>query len=68
MSRRPVIAVAGATGAVGEAMLSILHERLGYECTVHALASEMRAGHVQEAKPPSMFNRAFSAVMGKSKK
>jgi aspartate-semialdehyde dehydrogenase len=37
--RRPVVAVAGATGAVGEAMLSILHERLGRGVRVHALAS-----------------------------
>lgn len=38
------IAVVGATGAVGEVMLSILHERLGSACTVHALASEKSLG------------------------
>lgn len=35
----PVIAVVGATGAVGEAMLEILAERLGHRLRVHALAS-----------------------------
>ena len=41
---KPVIAVVGATGAVGEAMLSILVERLGKECVVHALASDRSPG------------------------
>jgi aspartate-semialdehyde dehydrogenase len=40
----PVIAVVGATGAVGEAMLSILHERLGASCSVHAVASARSLG------------------------
>ena len=39
MNEKPVIAVVGATGAVGETMLDILHERLGKEARVHALAS-----------------------------
>ncbi len=38
-SGQPVIAVVGATGAVGEAMLEILAERLGTDVKVHALAS-----------------------------
>lgn len=41
---RPVIAVVGATGAVGEAMLSILNERLGRDCVVHAVASQRSIG------------------------
>jgi aspartate-semialdehyde dehydrogenase len=40
----PVIAVVGATGAVGEAMLSILAERIGTDHKVHALASERSFG------------------------
>ena len=44
MSRDPVIAVVGATGAVGEAMLSILSEHLGYKCRLHALASDRSLG------------------------
>ena len=44
MNGRPVIAVVGATGAVGEAMLEILHERLGNDCVVHPLASERSLG------------------------
>jgi aspartate-semialdehyde dehydrogenase len=43
-SALPVIAVVGATGAVGEAMLSILAERLGTKLKVHALASERSFG------------------------
>lgn len=35
----PVVAVVGATGAVGEAMLAILHERLGKDLRIHAVAS-----------------------------
>jgi len=38
------IAVVGATGAVGEAMLSILAERVGTGHQVHALASERSVG------------------------
>ena len=38
------IAVVGATGAVGEAMLSILAERGFTSGTVHALASERSVG------------------------
>ncbi len=41
---RPVVAVVGATGAVGEAMLEILAERLGKTIEVHALASERSLG------------------------
>lgn len=44
MKKYPVIAVVGATGAVGEAMLSILAERLGTDYPVHALASKRSAG------------------------
>lgn len=43
-SGRLRIAVVGATGAVGEAMLDILAERLGKEFDVHALASERSLG------------------------
>ena len=42
--RNPVVAVVGATGAVGEVMLSILAERLGPDLEVHALASERSLG------------------------
>lgn len=44
-SRRPYIAVVGATGAVGEVMLSILAERGHREDRVTALASERSAGN-----------------------
>ena len=40
----PVVAVVGATGAVGEVMLSILAERLGPDLEVRALASERSLG------------------------
>ena len=43
---RPVVAVVGATGAVGEVMLEILAERLGKNIEVHALASERSLGSV----------------------
>lgn len=43
---RPVVAVVGATGAVGEVMLEILAERLGKNIVVHALASERSLGTV----------------------
>ena len=44
MSKKLNIAVVGATGAVGEAMLSILSE-YGYgDANVHALASEKSLG------------------------
>ena len=39
------VAVVGATGAVGEAMLEILHERKFPVGRVHALASERSAGN-----------------------
>jgi len=38
------VAVVGATGAVGEAMLSILSQRLGKRCIVRAVASERSVG------------------------
>jgi aspartate-semialdehyde dehydrogenase len=44
MNRRPRIAVVGASGAVGEAMLSILAERGHREDRVKALASERSTG------------------------
>lgn len=44
MSKKVNIAVVGATGAVGEAMLEILHERNFPADNVHALASERSAG------------------------
>ena len=44
MKQSPVIAVVGATGAVGEAMLEILAQRLGTQYPVHALASARSAG------------------------
>jgi aspartate-semialdehyde dehydrogenase len=47
-SNKPIIAVVGATGAVGEAMLSILAERLGTDVEVHALASERSLGRTVE--------------------
>ena len=40
----PRVAVVGATGAVGEAMLDILAERLGTGITVHAVASANSLG------------------------
>ncbi|MFT5139295.1 MAG: aspartate-semialdehyde dehydrogenase [Lysobacterales bacterium] len=44
INKNPVVAVVGATGAVGEAMLSILAERQGTDCKVHAVASERSFG------------------------
>jgi aspartate-semialdehyde dehydrogenase len=44
MSKSPTVAVVGATGAVGETMLSILHERRFTAGEVIALASERSAG------------------------
>lgn len=44
MTRKFDIAVVGATGAVGEAMLAILHEREFPYAKVHAVASERSAG------------------------
>ncbi|NND45877.1 MAG: aspartate-semialdehyde dehydrogenase [Xanthomonadales bacterium] len=41
---KPVVAVVGASGAVGEAMLSILHQRLGNRCRVRAVASARSLG------------------------
>lgn len=41
---RPVVAVVGATGAVGEAMLSILQQRMADDCVVRAVASERSIG------------------------
>lgn len=48
MKDQPVIAVVGATGAVGEAMLTILAERHGVGLDVHALASERSLGVLAE--------------------
>jgi aspartate-semialdehyde dehydrogenase len=56
MNEKLNIAVVGATGAVGEAMLSILAEN-GFEgCTIHALASESSLGKTVE------FGKRFVAV------
>ena len=44
MNNRPTIAVVGASGAVGEVMLSILAEQGHREDNVTALASERSAG------------------------
>jgi aspartate-semialdehyde dehydrogenase len=44
MSKKFDVAVVGATGAVGEVMLEILHQRGFPVGTVHALASERSAG------------------------
>ncbi len=48
MNRKPRIAVVGASGAVGEAMLSILAERGHREDRITALASERSAGEEVE--------------------
>ena len=40
----PVVAVVGATGTVGEVMLSVLAEYVGRDCRVHALASDRSLG------------------------
>ena len=48
MTRKFNVAVVGATGAVGEAMLSILAERKFPVGTVHAVASSRSAGEVIE--------------------
>lgn len=48
MMKKPNIAVVGASGAVGEVMLSILAERGYREDRVTALASERSAGQVAE--------------------
>jgi aspartate-semialdehyde dehydrogenase len=50
------IAVVGATGAVGEAMLSILAENGFAKCSIHALASESSLGKTVE------FGKRFIAV------
>jgi aspartate-semialdehyde dehydrogenase len=44
MKNPPVVAVVGATGAVGQAMLSVLHERRFPHSEIIALASERSAG------------------------
>ena len=56
MDKNLKIAVVGATGAVGEAMLSILAESGFEECTIHALASESSLGKTVE------FGKRFIAV------
>lgn len=56
MSNKLNIAVVGATGAVGEAMLSILAENGFADCTIHALASESSLGTTVE------FGKRFIAV------
>ncbi len=56
MSEKLKIAVVGATGAVGEAMLSILAESGFAGCTIHALASDNSLGKTVE------FGRRFIAV------
>lgn len=53
-AKKLTVAVVGATGAVGEAMLSILHERLGRAIKVHALASEQSLGKTVEFGPRSL--------------
>lgn len=56
MNEKLNIAVVGATGAVGEAMLSILAESGFADCTIHALASESSLGKTVE------FGKRFIAV------
>ena len=56
MNENLSIAVVGATGAVGEAMLSILVENGFGDCTIHALASEKSLGKTVE------FGKRFVAV------
>jgi aspartate-semialdehyde dehydrogenase len=56
MNEKLNIAVVGATGAVGEAMLSILVENGFEDCTIHALASENSLGKTVE------FGKRFVAV------
>jgi len=56
MSKKMTIAVVGATGAVGEAMLTILAENGFKDCTIHALASENSLGKTVE------FGKRFIAV------
>jgi len=56
MSENLNIAVVGATGAVGEAMLSILAENGFADCNIHALASEGSLGKTVE------FGKRFIAV------
>ena len=56
MSDKLNIAVVGATGAVGEAMLSILAENGFADCNIHALASEGSLGKTVE------FGKRFIAV------
>ncbi len=56
MSNKLRIAVVGATGAVGESMLSILVENGFKDCTIHALASEKSLGKTVE------FGKRFVAV------
>ncbi len=56
MKEKLTIAVVGATGAVGEAMLSILVECGFADCTIHALASENSLGKTVE------FGKRYIAV------
>ena len=56
MREKLKIAVVGATGAVGETMLSILAENGFKDCTIHALASEKSLGKTVE------FGKRFIAV------
>jgi len=56
MNKKLTIAVVGATGAVGEAMLSILAEYGFADCTLHALASEKSLGTTVE------FGKRYIAV------
>ena len=44
ITNKPVIAVIGATGAVGEALFSIIAERMGTDLQVHAIASKKSFG------------------------
>lgn len=56
MNKKLNIAMVGATGAVGEAMLSILAENGFADCKIHALASENSLGTTVE------FGKRFIAV------
>jgi len=56
MDKKLTIAVVGATGAVGEAMLSILAEYGFADCAMHALASENSLGKTVE------FGKRYVAV------
>ncbi|WP_314178044.1 aspartate-semialdehyde dehydrogenase [Streptomyces winkii] len=57
---KPVLAVAGATGAVGTVLLSLLSERADVWGEIRLLASQHSAGRVRDVRAESIAVRALS--------